>query len=249
MGLSTFMSIPHEDGGSGRRLLGASDTKVCNGDTLLPLIPHENTWTIGARAPIYLFALCYFFLGVAISAGVFMSSIEVITSKTRTVMVRGQEVEVEIWNDTIANLTLMALGSSAPEIMLAVIETCSLTFEAGDLGAGTIVGSAAFNLFFITAICIVSLPELADDENTLENRVIEEFGVFMITAMASIWAYLSLVVFLTIISENEVELWEALVTLASFPILVFVSWGQDNGWWRSNENKVAPEHKEVITGV
>merc|ERR1711959_255010 len=164
MGLSTFMSIPHEDGGSGRRLLGASDTKVCNGDTLLPLIPHENTWTIGARAPIYLFALCYFFLGVAISADVFMSSIEVITSKTRTVMVRGQEVEIEIWNDTVANLTLMALGSSAPEILLAVVETVSMKFEAGALGPGTIVGSAAFNLLFITAICVSALP--IDEEAT-----------------------------------------------------------------------------------
>ena len=28
----------------------------------------------------------------------------------------------EVWNDTVANLTLMALGSSAPEILLAVIE-------------------------------------------------------------------------------------------------------------------------------
>ena len=27
-----------------------------------------------------------------------------------------------VWNDTVANLTLMALGSSAPEILLSVIE-------------------------------------------------------------------------------------------------------------------------------
>ena len=49
----------------------------------------------------------------------------------------------------MANLTLMALGSSAPEILLAVVETCALTFQAGDLGPGTIVGSAAFNLLFV----------------------------------------------------------------------------------------------------
>jgi solute carrier family 8 (sodium/calcium exchanger) len=28
-----------------------------------------------------------------------------------------------LWNPTVANLTLMALGSSAPEILLNVIET------------------------------------------------------------------------------------------------------------------------------
>jgi hypothetical protein len=32
-----------------------------------------------------------------------------------------QEVTVMLWNETIANLSLMALGSSAPEIMLAVL--------------------------------------------------------------------------------------------------------------------------------
>ena len=38
----------------------------------------------------------------------------------------GDEVvyeKVNIWNPTFANLTLMALGSSAPEIILNVFET------------------------------------------------------------------------------------------------------------------------------
>ena len=30
--------------------------------------------------------------------------------------------QVLVWNETVANLTLMALGSSAPEILLAIIE-------------------------------------------------------------------------------------------------------------------------------
>lgn len=32
---------------------------------------------------------------------------------------------VRIWNETVSNLTLMALGSSAPEILLSVIEVRS----------------------------------------------------------------------------------------------------------------------------
>jgi len=28
-----------------------------------------------------------------------------------------------VWNETVANLTLMALGSSAPEILLSVLQT------------------------------------------------------------------------------------------------------------------------------
>ena len=56
-------------------------------------------------------------------------------------------VKVKVWNPTIANLTLMALGSSAPEILLTVIETVTtLGGKPGELGPSTIVGSAAFNL-------------------------------------------------------------------------------------------------------
>jgi solute carrier family 8 (sodium/calcium exchanger) len=51
----------------------------------------------------------------------------------------------------------MALGSSSPEILLSVIEICGNGFLAGDLGPGTIVGSAAFNLLVISAICVVAI--------------------------------------------------------------------------------------------
>jgi len=34
--------------------------------------------------------------------------------------------KTHVWNATVANLTLMALGSSMPEIFLAVLETVTL---------------------------------------------------------------------------------------------------------------------------
>ena len=76
----------------------------------------------------------------------------------------------QIWNDTVANLTLMALGSSAPEILLSCIEIIGRGFRAGDLGPGTIVGSAAFNLFCITGFCVIGVP-------TPETRRIEAINV------------------------------------------------------------------------
>jgi Ca2+/Na+ antiporter len=48
----------------------------------------------------------------------------------------------------------MALGPTAPEIMLAIIEVIGNDFNAGALGPGTIVGSAAFNMLMIIAICV-----------------------------------------------------------------------------------------------
>ena len=63
-----------------------------------------------------------------------------------------------MWNATIANLTLMALGSSAPEILLSVIEIFSSGFYVGELGPSAIVGSAAFNMLVISAVCVVAIP-------------------------------------------------------------------------------------------
>ena len=59
------------------------------------------------------------------------SAIENITSSKREVTQTDpysglqKTVLVPVWNPTLANLTLMAFGSSAPEIFLSVIETVS----------------------------------------------------------------------------------------------------------------------------
>ena len=106
----------------------------------------------GVLGFFYFLFLIYLFLGIAIVADIFMGAIEVITSKeVEQVLMTDdgarESIKVKVWNPTIANLTLMALGSSAPEILLSVIETVTtLNSTPGELGASTIVGSAAFNL-------------------------------------------------------------------------------------------------------
>ena len=59
----------------------------------------------------------------------------------------------------------MALGSSAPEILLAVLETVqNLGRCPGELGASTIVGSAAFNLLVISGLSIYAVS-VENDNN------------------------------------------------------------------------------------
>jgi len=79
----------------------------------------------------------------------------------------------------VANLTLMALGSSAPEILLSCIEIIGRGFRAGELGPGTIVGSAAFNLFCITGFCVIGVP-------APETRRIEAINVRRTTTPATV---------------------------------------------------------------
>lgn len=118
----------------------------CRDGLILPAWrPIENVTTGDrfARGLVYFLALCYLFLGVSIVSDRFMASIEKITAIEKSVSVRRQDgthqqVIVRVWNETVANLTLMALGTSAPEILLSIIEVFSNKFQAGQLGPGTI---------------------------------------------------------------------------------------------------------------
>jgi solute carrier family 8 (sodium/calcium exchanger) len=210
-------------------ILSFGAAQECVGDTFLPAFPDEVDYNPFIRGIFYFIGMVWFFLGISISADKFMESISVITSKKKKLVIEGQELEVLVWNETVANLTLMALGSSAPEILLATIETVALGFEAGELGPGTIVGSAAFNLLIISGICVIAVPKRNEDHPDEEPgiRYVKEVGVFSITSFFGMFAYIWLLMVLAVISPDEVELWEALVTLSFFPILVLVAYAQD----------------------
>jgi len=170
-------------------------------------------------AIIWIFILFYIFLGVALGAEVFMTAIEVVTSKESTRKSKDPEgneqvVHVRVWNATVANLTLMALGSSAPEILLSVIEVVLVeNFNSGELGPSTIVGSAAFNLMVITAVCITCLP-------AGEKRTLKQLGVFLTTAFYSVLAYIWLLLMVVVITPEVIDVWEAVVTCVLLIILI-----------------------------
>lgn len=196
---------------------------------VLPLF-FEDAWDPNFRAFLYVFGLLYSFLGISIVADIFMCAIEKITSKKKQITISsgsGDEpadvIEVQVWNGTVANLTLMALGSSAPEILLAIVGVVGNNFRAEELGPGTIVGSAAFNLLAIVAVCIVGVPDG-------ESRRIKNFSVFCVTAVCSVFAYFWLLVILVFSSPDVVEIWEAALTFLFFPLLVVVAYAADKGW-------------------
>jgi solute carrier family 8 (sodium/calcium exchanger) len=131
----------------------------------------------------------------------------------------------------VANLTLMALGSSAPEILLSVIETMGgLGKCPGELGASTIVGSAAFNLLVISGVSIYAVSEendIAEDRDMSTPKGIKkinDMGVFAITGTSSIWAYIWLFL---VVGDNSVEPFEAWLTIIMFFILIVMAFGAD----------------------
>jgi len=198
----------------------------CESGLVVPLWPGTETMSMGdrfGRGMLYAVLMLYLFIGVAIVSDKFMESIEMITAQEKEISVKHpktgktQVIIVKVWNETVANLTLMALGSSAPEIMLSVIEIWAKDFKAGDLGPGTIVGSAAFNLFMIIGLCMYVIP---DDE----VRKIKHLRVFLVTATWSVFAYVWLYVILGFISYGVVNTWEGLLTFLFFPATVWTAW-------------------------
>lgn len=217
------------------------DNYLCSDKGMILPVINEYTWSLGVRIFLYLLGMLWCFLGIAIVADTFMLGIEKITSKTRIIRIPNpkvkdgvEEIEVKVWNDTVANLSLMAFGTSAPEILLNVIIICGNGFKASDLGPATIVGSAAFNLFVITAVCIASIPKG-------ETRKISNIRVYTVTTLFSLCAYIWLIIVLIVISPDEVDMWEAIVTFLLFPTLILVSFFTDKLYCCRRNNKTSSE--------
>ena len=177
----------------------------CDDGLIVPIWKPYDNLSMGdrlGRGLLYILLMVYLFIGVSIVSDRFMESIETITASEKEVTVKDPKtgkntiIVVRVWNETVANLTLMALGSSAPEILLSVVEIFSKGFKAGDLGPGTIVGSAAFNLFMIIGLCMYVIP---DDE----VRKIKHLRVFLVTASWSVFAYIWLYLILGPISYGK----------------------------------------------
>ncbi|XP_062575827.1 sodium/calcium exchanger 3-like isoform X2 [Saccostrea cucullata] len=213
---------------------------TCSYEGLLLPVMSEYTWATGVRIFLYFIAMFWCFIGTSIVADSFMCGIEKITSKTKIIRIPNVEkkedkvLEVKVWNDTVANLSLMAFGTSAPEILLSVIEIVGNKFKAGELGPGTIVGSAAFNLLVITGICVISIPDG-------EIRKIKSMPVYITCTCFSMCAYIWMVVVLKLITPGVVDIFESVITFCMFPILLVTAFGVDKGCWCKRRNKTSSE--------
>jgi hypothetical protein len=113
----------------------------------------------------------------------------------------------------------MALGSSAPEIILSVSGVLGdLSGVPGELGPMTIVGSAAFNLLVISAVSIMAVTEV---------KWIFDLRVFAVTAISSTWAYVWFFLVLSVITPDEVTMFEAWLTIGFMVLLLIFAYSAD----------------------
>lgn len=123
----------------------------------------------------------------------------------------------------------MALGSSAPEILLSVIQTLKdIRAIPPELGASTIVGSAAFNLLIISGVSILAVDA---------PKKVKDTGVFAVTSIASLFAYIWMYLVLSSISPGFVTMAEGWLTLVYFFLLIIFA------YWADKVNAYIEENK------
>lgn len=83
----------------------------------------------------------------------------------------------------VAGATLMAMGSSAPELMIALIALFKGGGEHSDVGIGTIVGSALFNVLIITGASAIARPL-----SVTRSIVTRDTVVYLASVGVLVWA-------------------------------------------------------------
>merc|ERR1719336_2290036 len=66
-------------------------------------------------------------------------------------------VEISGMSEDVAGATLLAIGTSLPEVLSGVVGV--FVPGAGDTGLGTVVGSLVFNMLVITGSCLYVFPK------------------------------------------------------------------------------------------
>jgi len=81
------------------------------------------------------------------------------------------------------------------------------------------VGSAAFNLLMITAVSIYAVDE--------KPKYIDDVGVFIVTSLFSVWAYIWMFLVLSVFSPGYVTHVEAWITLIFTLLLIGLAYSCD----------------------
>jgi Ca2+/Na+ antiporter len=191
------------------------NTSPCNSEKRL-----ENK----AYLTIYCAGVLYMFFAIAIVCDeFFVPALEEISS----------ENHLDLSMD-VAGATLMAAGGSAPELFTSLIGT----FQGSEVGFGTIVGSAVFNVLFVIGMCAI----FSKDTLTLTWWPLARDCVYYTIGL------LTLAIFCGYSSPGKIEIWEALVLFALYIGYVILMKYNESLWSiiqkKTKGGQVADESKD-----
>jgi K+-dependent Na+/Ca+ exchanger-like protein len=146
----------------------------------------------------------------------------------------------------VAGASLMAMGSSAPELAIAVLALFTAGGAHSDVGIGTIVGSAVFNVLVITGISAIARPARIS-----WRAAVRDIAVYV----------LCVALLFLIILDGQVNLVEILALLGLYAIylVLLFSWDRIAGNGEDHvielvEEEIQAEHERTglyfrVTGV
>lgn len=143
---------------------------------------------------LHIVATLYMFLALAITCDeYFVTSLEKICEKLDL-------------SEDVAGATFMAAGSSAPELFASVI---GVFITHGDVGVGTIVGSAVFNILCIIGVCGIFAGQVV---------MLTFWAVFR----DSFYYILSVIALIAFIYDEMIVWWESVVLVVMYAGYILV---------------------------
>ncbi|KAF1484533.1 Sodium/potassium/calcium exchanger 1, partial [Pygoscelis antarcticus] len=142
---------------------------------------------------LHIFGMIYVFVALAIVCDeYFVPALGVITEKLQI-------------SEDVAGATFMAAGGSAPELFTSLI---GVFISHSNVGIGTIVGSAVFNILFVIGTCALFSREIL---HLTWWPLFRDISFYIVDLMMLILFFL----------DNVIDWWESLLLLTAYATYVF----------------------------
>ncbi|XP_058240601.1 sodium/potassium/calcium exchanger 2-like isoform X8 [Hemibagrus wyckioides] len=156
----------------------------------------EDLFTLEQRRQgaviLHMLGMLYMFIALAIVCDeFFVPALTVITEKLAI-------------SDDVAGATFMAAGGSAPELFTSVI---GVFISHSNVGIGTIVGSAVFNILFVIGMCAVFSREIL---NLTWWPLFRDVSFYI----------LDLIMLIVFFLDNTISCWESMALLLAYAAYV-----------------------------
>ncbi|XP_039678754.1 sodium/potassium/calcium exchanger 2-like isoform X9 [Perca fluviatilis] len=141
---------------------------------------------------LHMFGMIYMFIALAIVCDeFFVPALTVITEKLTI-------------SDDVAGATFMAAGGSAPELFTSII---GVFISHSNVGIGTIVGSAVFNILFVIGMCAIFSKEIL---NLTWWPLFRDVSFYI----------LDLIMLIIFFLDNVISMWESITLLSAYAAYV-----------------------------
>nr|XP_057923097.1 sodium/potassium/calcium exchanger 2-like isoform X8 [Doryrhamphus excisus] len=141
---------------------------------------------------LHMFGMIYMFIALAIVCDeFFVPALTVITEKLTI-------------SDDVAGATFMAAGGSAPELFTSII---GVFISHSNVGIGTIVGSAVFNILFVIGMCAIFSKEIL---NLTWWPLFRDVSFYI----------LDLILLIVFFLDNFISMWESITLLSGYAAYV-----------------------------